>query len=163
MSKDVLVLICIWVTSLILIVFIIPRKKYSEAIFTFLAGQPFFWLGALLLMHWGLIRSPVREFPKATDLLFTVDYYLNPLLCMLYVLFEPQAHRTIRFFYFALWISLLTIIDVALERYTDLVHFIHYAWYWDVLYFSVIVVTIRTIHHWFFQLETLQSGRRTVR
>lgn len=151
MSKDIIVIVTIWVLAIIASILFIPRHRLAEAIFVYILANSFTWINALIHLELGLISFPVREFPKATDLSATLDYFGYPLLMTLYVLYEPKTKWLYQLLYMAIWVSGLVASDQLLVRYTNLVKYDSYSWYWTWLDFFIIFLCVRLITKWFFR------------
>ncbi|MDR6121147.1 hypothetical protein QFZ87_000744 [Bacillus sp. SLBN-46] len=151
MSRDYTVIILIWVIGIIAYLFLTPKNRYRKVLFALILCQAFVWVSSLLHVKYHLLAFPVREFPKATDVLVTTEYFFYPLLSGFYIISEPKRSPIIRFLYLSLWISGLTVMDVMLEKYTNLIEYVHYAWYLTWLNFFWIFVVTHLIYHWFFK------------
>jgi hypothetical protein len=151
MSRDYTVIILIWVIGIIAYLFLTPKNRYRKVLFALLLCQTFVWVSSLLHVKYHLLAFPVREFPKATEVLVTTEYFFYPLLSGLYIIFEPKRSLAIRIIYLSLWISGLTVMDVMLEKYTNLIEYVHYAWYLTWIDFFCIFVVTNLIYQWFFK------------
>ncbi len=163
MTLERLVLITIWVTSFIAVVLFIPSHKRREAILSLLACQAITWVNSMLHVKYGLLTFPVREFPKATELLFTSEYMMYPLMCAFYYIYEPKSGKLIRFFYLAGCISCLTIVDVIISTNTELIKYERYSWYWTWIDFFLIFLITNLYCKWFFKPGVFYMDRRTAR
>lgn len=153
MSKDVIVMALIWVTASIAVILFIPRGRWAEAIFVYMLSNSLTWINALIHLQYGLISFPVREFPKATDLSSTLDYFGYPLVIVFYFLYEPNKNWSIRLLYLSAWITCLVLFDLTLVKFTNLVKYQVYHWYWTWIDFFVVFFIIRMISKWFFRRE----------
>lgn len=151
MSVDYVYLIIMWVIGIIAYLFLTPKKHYRKMLFTLIVCQSFLWLNSLIHVEFNLLDYPVREFPKATELLITTEYFFYPLLCGFYIAFEPKRSIMGRFIYLSIWISALALYDLILVNYTNLIDYVHYAWYFTWMdYFCIFAVT-NLVYHWFFK------------
>jgi hypothetical protein len=151
MSVDYVYLIIMWVIGIIAYLFLTPKKHYRKMLFTLLVCQSFLWLNSLIHVEFNLLAFPVRELPKATELLFTTEYFFYPLLCGLYVAYEPKRSLRIRVFYLSIWISALTLYDLILVNFSNLVEYVHYAWYFTWIDFFCIFAVTNWVYQWFFK------------
>jgi hypothetical protein len=161
MTLERLVLIVIWVASFIAVVLYIPRLKRREALIALLTCQAITWVNSMLHEKYGLLAFPVREFPKATNLLFTTEYMMYPLMCAFYYIYEPKSGKLLRFFYLAGCISFLTVVDVWINTYTDLIAYANYSWYWTWIDFFFIFLLVNVYCKWFFKQGVFNQDRRT--
>jgi hypothetical protein len=155
MSVEFVILIAMWAIGIISFLIFTPNRHRRKLIFGYLVCKTLTWLSTLFHVKFNLLIFPIREFPKATDLLLTTEYFFYPLLCGFYIIHEPKLNYFVRFLYLSLWISILVIIDVMIEKYTNLIEYIHYDWYWTWLNFFCIFALSNMIYHWFFREKTL--------
>lgn len=162
MNLDRFVLLIIWSISLALFTFWIPRNKLASVLLSFMACQSLTWFTSMMHVYFGWISFPVREFPRATDLLFTTEYVFYPLLCAFFVISEPSSAKPYaRYGYLALWVSAITLFDVVLSHYTKLVRYERYGWpsTWISIYIEFLL--IRIYNSWFFAAKKERSQERT--
>lgn len=158
----ILSLMCIFGTTAI--VLLIPKNRLRQTLFALLVYQALLWVSILFHVKFGLLSFPVREFPKATDVLFTTAYFFYPLMYGLYIIFEPKVSFIVRLCYMSLWISGLTAIDYFIEKYSDLIVYENYTWYWSWLNFFILFLLSSLIYKWFFKDTLLfQADRRTAK
>jgi hypothetical protein len=163
MTLEYWVLILIWSASIVAVALYIPNHKRREAVLAFLACQAVTWLNSLIHVNYGLLAFPVREFPKATDLLFTSEYMMYPLMCAFYYIYEPYSGNLLRLFYLVGCISCLTIVDTVIVTYTDLIDYPNYSWYWTWIDFFAIFLLINIYCKWFFKQGICYQDRRVAR
>lgn len=155
MSIDYIVIILMWVIGILAFIFLTPKNHYRKVLFALLLCQAFVWISSLLHVKFHLLAFPVREFPKATDVLVTTEYFFYPLLSGFYIVFEPKPkHKrslAIRAVHLSIWTSGLVLIDHLLEKYTNLIEYLHYAWYFTWIDFFCIFAVTNLIYQWFFK------------
>ncbi|WP_026568348.1 CBO0543 family protein [Bacillus sp. UNC41MFS5] len=152
MSVDYVIIILMWVIGIIAYIFFTPKKRYRKVLVTLLICQALLWVNSLFHVEFNLLAFPVREFPKATDLLITTEYFFYPLLSGLYIAYEPKrSSYLIRLIYLSVWSSVIAIYDQMLVNYTNLVEYVHYAWYFTWLDFFCIYAATNVIYQWFFK------------
>ncbi|CAM3832732.1 CBO0543 family protein [Marinicrinis lubricantis] len=161
MSLEWIVITLMWCVGVISVV-VCPKQHLRKLLFTMLLCQALTWVTTLIHVYYGLLSFPVREFPKATDLLVTTEYFFYPLICGYYVVYEPSRHVGARMAYLALWVTGLTTIDIVIERYTDLIEYIHYSWYWTwIVFFGLFAITNISCQQ-FFKSRALFRGEKEV-
>ncbi|WP_144555412.1 CBO0543 family protein [Bacillus sp. X1(2014)] len=151
MSVDYIFILAMWVSGVMAYMFLTPKNQYRKLLFSLLTCQSLLWLNSLIHVEFNLLAFPVREFPKATDLLITTEYFFYPLLCGFYIGYEPKRSYKIRLIYLSVWISFLTVYDVILVKYTNLIEYVHYAWYFTWIDLFCIFAVTNWIHQWFFK------------
>lgn len=155
MTVEVLVLVLMWVIGILSFLIITPKDRKRRFLLAFLICQALTWLIALLLVKYNRISYPVREFPKATDIQVTLNYLFYPLICGFYIIFEPKRNYWVRILYLSLWVSGLVLSIVMIEKYTNLITFVHYAWYWSWLNFFCLFTVSNLLYQWFFKDKAL--------
>ncbi|WP_146250328.1 CBO0543 family protein [Paenibacillus flagellatus] len=160
MTVERFVLTALWVISLSVCP-AIPKRKRREAWIALLACQAMTWVSTMLHVWFGLLKFPVREFPKATDLNFTTEFFFYPFLCALYVISEPKGSGWVRFGHLAVWLTVVSVIDQAIVSFTDLIRYEHYAWYWTWITFGLLFAVTNAYVRMFFRPAALQSERRS--
>ncbi|WHY66805.1 CBO0543 family protein [Neobacillus sp. SuZ13] len=155
MSVDYIFIMAMWVSGVVAYMFLTPKNQYRKLLFSLLTCQALLWINSLVHVEFNLLAFPVREFPKATDLLITTEYFFYPLLCGLYIAYEPKRSFKTRLIYLSVWISFITVYDVILVKYTNLVEYVHYAWYFTWIDFFCIFAVTNLIYQWIFKNKEL--------
>lgn len=161
-SIERIVVMLIWMFSVAAIVVFVPVRKRREFAFAFLMCQTQTWLITLVHVKYGLLDFPVREFQYATDLLLATEYVYYPVLCAFTVIFElKKGGIPVLIGWTALAVSFLTVQDVLLESYTNLLSYTNYDWYWTWLVFFVEFIIVRQLSRWFFRIRAGERSSRT--
>lgn len=133
------------------LIFIIPRDRKRLAIVAFLFKQLITFLIGLVVVELGLLEYPVREFPSVNRTSFSYEYFAFPLMCALFNVRYPNGRSIpIQFGYYAAYSTVLTVIEVILEAYTDLIEYIHWGWYVTWITIAVSFWLTRMFCVWFF-------------
>jgi hypothetical protein len=107
-------------------------------------------ISGLLVVEFGLIQYPIREFQIASATSFSLEYFIYPAVCIVFVLRFPN-HKTIwhKIGWFALFPTSMTILELLIERYTKLIDYINWTWYYS--WFSMLIFDIITLNYylWF--------------
>ncbi|WP_230632834.1 CBO0543 family protein [Paenibacillus athensensis] len=149
MERNLLLLF--WFVCITTIYFLVPRAKAHEFVLCFLACQAVGWIVEVLLVQFDLVAYPLREFPKASDLNITFKVVLTPVASGLYYIYRPGGNNLTKFFYFAAWISLLTLIDGLIAANTELVDYVHFHWSLMAIVFSIIFLSVHGLASLFFR------------
>lgn len=107
----------------------------------FIASYPATFLGGLVV-HYHLISYPVQLFPQfQSNVLY--EYLLLPLVCTYY--YQASYHKGV----FSSWwqalvyISVLTVVEILLEKNTDLLHYINWNWYYSLISQFLFLLLVR--------------------
>ena len=158
MSKDKRILVLIWLGIIALLIKYIPKDKIREGMLAFLYKQIVTWLFGLLVVEKGLIKYPVRFFKKANKTSFSFEYFIYPSMCAIFNIHYPENHnRVTKFFYYLFHAGLLTTTEVLAERYTKLIKYVKWKWYWSFLTMGLSYYSSRIFYRWFFKENFNQS------
>ncbi|AGK55834.1 CBO0543 family protein [Bacillus sp. 1NLA3E] len=151
---DYIVLISVWCVTILGLLYFVPRNKIREAIAIFLFKQSLTWLFGLMVVQLGLIEYPVREFPKASHTSFSFEYFIYPATCVVFNLHFPVhkslVHKIGWFLFFPTW---MTILEVLIAQNTELIHYIHWAWYWSWITLFLTFLFSFIYYRWFFKIK----------
>ncbi|TVY07848.1 CBO0543 family protein [Paenibacillus cremeus] len=142
----------VWVVSILMQVMFTPREKLREAQIGFLIAQVPTWLLGVIVVQYDLVDYPVHFFDKATQTNFTYEFLALPVVCSLYSLHYPRQAGVLRKMgYSVMFPIVLTVIEVALQKYTNLIRYNH----WNSMYSFVSIWFVLHVCHvyirWFFR------------
>jgi hypothetical protein len=146
----------IYIIESILIIFLlfrfIPKEKIREAHVAYLFKLVITWSVGLLVAEYKVIEYPIRAFPYATKASFLFEFFLYPSICALFVINYPEKKSVFnRFMYYFYVCTVLTIIEVLQERYTQILTYVHWAWYITWVTFFITFFMARKYNKWFFK------------
>lgn len=144
-----------WIITSLLLWKFIPKEKAREAMLAFMFLQIITWLIGLAVVQWGLIRYPVRPiFPNANASSFTFDYFVYPAICALYNVHYPEDQSLgKKILYTAEYTSAVTVVEVLLEKYTQLIQYVNWNWYWTWITLYISLYISRVYVRWFFKIS----------
>ncbi|HCF49041.1 MAG TPA: hypothetical protein DER60_02080 [Syntrophomonas sp.] len=153
MSKEKIIEFSSWIILLTLLFWVVPVERIREALVIFFFKQSLTWLSGLLVVQMGFIEYPLRIFPKATRSSFTFEFFAYPVICIFFNLYYPFGESVSRqiLHYFA-FTSAITLIEYILEKHTQLIKYIKWAWYWTWLTLLITFVMSNFFYRWFFSL-----------
>ncbi len=150
-----------WVLGIIGFLLFIPRKDRRVGIMAFMIFQALIWLCDMPAFKFNLLSAPVRILPKATNLALTINYIFYPVLFSIY-----YVHRRVKgnlwskFLYFFVWISAVTLLDMVIERYTDLLEYGFLTWYGMWGYISFLFYVSQVCCNRFFKDKSSPQAER---
>jgi hypothetical protein len=107
----------------------------------------------LLVVEFGLIEYPVRLFPHASETSFSFEYFIYPSICVVFNLHFPVGKNVFRrFFHYASYCSIITIIEIIAEKYTNIIKYVNWAWYITWITLFITFYASRKFYLWFFRL-----------
>ncbi|EKN63954.1 hypothetical protein P9E76_05515 [Schinkia azotoformans] len=134
------------------IVFFIPKNKLRLAVVAFLFTQIITFLIGLVVVELGLLKYPIRLFTTINRTSFTFEYYAFPVVCSAFNVWYPNDRSAlIQLGYYVGVGSLLTLVEVIIEKYTDLIEYIHWEWYITLLTICLSFFVTRLFCVWFFE------------
>ncbi|MDP4091353.1 MAG: CBO0543 family protein [Bacillota bacterium] len=143
-----------WSITVILLILFTPRSKIRHAIVIFFFKQFLTWILGLTVAEFGLIEYPVRSFANATKSSFDFEYFIYPAFCVIFNLHYPESKDVSKqFMYYFSYCSVLTLIEAVVEKYTDVITYIHWAWYITWITFFITFYASRKFYLWFYKLD----------
>ncbi|WP_042461980.1 CBO0543 family protein [Neobacillus dielmonensis] len=133
------------------LLFFIPKNKVRLAIVAFLFKQIITFLIGLVVVELGMITYPVRLFASINRTSFTYEHYAFPVACAIFNVWYPYKRGTfVQLGYYIGFSSVLTIAEVIIEKYTDLIKYIHWEWYLSWITICLSFFLSRLFCVWFF-------------
>ncbi len=154
MSIEYIILGLSWIIFIVLLIIFVKKDKIRDACLLFLFKQFETWLFGLLVVEFRLIEYPVRFFSYANRASFTFEFMAYPTICVLFNLKYPKNKSFVyQIFYYVLYVSGVTITEVILLKYTDLINYINWRWYltWITLFITTYIS--RKFYLWFFKIQ----------
>lgn len=153
MKIDQLILYILYSCTFISLAFI-PKDKLRDASIIFLFQQFVTWFAGILAVGFNLLEYPVRELAKVNGTSFLYEFFQYPVITVFFCLFYPKTNS---FWKKSLYISAystgLTLPEVIIEKYTNLISYIHWHWYytWASVYATLFLAWI--FYKWYFRLN----------
>ena len=143
-----------WLTAFFSL-FLIPQAKARNASFIYLFTQLPSWLFGLIAVEAGLLDYPYRELAEANATSVTFEYLVLPLLCVFFNLYYPRRPDTVvRLGYYLAVGAAITALEYFLERFTDLIEYNTWDWYWTFLTLTLFMYLVRVVYKWFFRMHS---------
>jgi hypothetical protein len=150
---EVTLLYAIWSITLFSLV-LLPKQRRHEASIVFLFMQFIAWSLGLVVAELDLIEYPVREFPSVNKTSFTFEFLVFPVFSVFYVLYYPVDRSWWkRFLYTSIIITVSMISELLFVKYTELIRYIHWKWYYSWISVYATLELVRMFHRWFFKLK----------
>ncbi|MGJ9386164.1 CBO0543 family protein [Salipaludibacillus sp. CF4.18] len=123
--------------------FAFKREKLKDWLLVFfLKGYISSFIASVVVKNKN-ITFPIRFMPKYFDISVVFDYLLFPLLCVFFNRTTLTSKPTQCFFQSLCYSLPMTIIEIILERYTDLINY-KKNWNWIITY-STLVITFLSV------------------
>jgi hypothetical protein len=161
MRMEHLILLLMWLFGFVGFILLVPKKDWRKGFLAFMMFQAIIWLCDMPAFKYDLLRAPVRELPKATDLPLTIDYFFYPVLfSIFYVHRRVKGSLGSRITYFFVWVSASSLLDIVIERYTDLLEYEFLKWYGMWMYIGFLFYISQVCCNWFFKDKAKFLGER---
>lgn len=139
-------------------IWFIPKEMRAKASFLFLITQTFTWIAGLIVVEFKWLEYPVRELPKANSTSLSFEYFVLPLITVFFVLHYPNDKKLIRkVIHYAVFSSVLTILEVLVEKFTLLITYHTWTWYWTWLSVQALFYLVMCFYKWFFKIKRIFS------
>lgn len=103
----------------------IPKDQYKKALLSLLSFQATTWFVSTLLVQTETVIFPVREFTRATRVVFITEFFFYPIFFVWFIFLTPQrTGLSYRILHWCVFISLNSWAAYFLGKYTDLSEFI---------------------------------------
>jgi hypothetical protein len=125
-------------------------KNWRKATVGFLYMQLFTWPFGIFAVEYGALEYPIRFFPETIRSSFTYEFLALPAVGALYCIYFPagrQLFKKVRFM--VAFPTLLTLGEVILIKYTDLVRYIHWNWFLTWLTVGLTLQLNYMLYRWF--------------
>ncbi len=156
MLMEYLILVAMWLFGFVGFILFIPHKERRKGFLAFFMFQAIIWLCDMPSFQFGLLSAPVRLLPKATDIPLTINYFFYPVLfSIFYVNKRVKGSLWFRITYFFVWVSVITLFDVVIERYTDLLEYGLLSWWGMWIYIWFLFYVSQFCCNWFFKDKAL--------
>lgn len=142
-----------WIITSVLLFKYVPKNRIREAHISFLFKQVITWLFGLLVVEKNLISYPNRLFfKKANKASFTFEYFVYPALCSLFNLYYPEKSNSVaKLIYFFIHTSIITCFEIFAVKYTNLIKYNNWKWYWSFITIWLTYYVSRIYHRWFYK------------
>ncbi|WP_338066848.1 CBO0543 family protein [Evansella clarkii] len=131
-----------------------------HAIAAFLFKQMLTWPLGLMVVKKDYITYPVRFFKKENKSSFSFEYFIYTALCAIFNIKYPEKYNSfVKLLYIVFYAGIMTLGEVAIERYTNLIKYRKWKWYWSFQTLGITNYLSRIFYKWFFREDfTSQSA-----
>lgn len=160
MNKEIIILSCAWAATVLMLLLFTPKIKLREAIAIFFFKQFLTWLTGLIVAQFGLIEYPIRSFPIATRSSFDFEYFFYPSICVIFNLYYPmRKNKFLQFMHFFYYCSVMTIFEAIVEKYTNIIKYIHWSWYLTWITLFITFFLSNKFYIWYFKLKLRKDDK----
>lgn len=148
---DTIILYLVWIVTAILLVIFIRRKNFIKAQLSFLFMQVPTWLFGTLVVKERLIEYPVGFLSVVYKASFTFEFLVFPAISAIFnVHFPNEKPWFIKSIYIFSFPTVMTIIEILLEKHTELITYINWTWYMSLISMTITLLLSYWYYLWFF-------------
>lgn len=141
-----------WLVMGIILFILVPKEKIRDAHVIFLFHQVVTWICGVIVVEMKWLDYPIRFFAYASRTSFTFEYFVCPALAVIFTLYYPKTNSLVkRIIYAIAFVTILTIAEVIIEHYTDLIDYHQWKWYWTWISIMAAFYLTRHYYEWFFK------------
>lgn len=153
-----IILIAVAFVACFLSIWFIPREKAAEASLIFLVTQFFTWILGLIAVEFGWLEYPVRELAKANSTSFMFEFFMLPVIAIFFILKYPfNKPISSKLAYYFIICSSFTVIEVIFEKYTLILKYHEWRWYWTWISMGLVFYIVTVIYKWFYKMKGIFS------
>lgn len=129
LSAEQIIIIAALLITLFSLIFLVDWRHFRDWIVIFLYKSVLdaFWGSPVVNMN--LLEYPVRLLPRFFDTSLLFEFWVFPVLCILYNQVTRERGLWPIFYYALLFSAGMTAVEYPLELYTDLIHYIKWSWF----------------------------------
>lgn len=129
LSTELLITIIAALVALLLLIFAVNWRYFREWIVVFLYKCVLDSLWGTAVVNTNRLEYPFRQLPHFFKMTLLFDYWVFPVLCVLYNQITRERGLWPIFFYAVLFSAGMTAIEYPLELYTDLIKYNNWSWF----------------------------------
>lgn len=149
---DLVILYSVWIITIVLLVIFIKPKYSIEAQVSFLFMQIPSWLFGAWVVQKGLIEYPVGFLKTVYKSSFTFEFFVFPSVSAIFnVHFPKDKSWFVKSIYILSFPTAITILEVNLVKYTQLIKYLNWAWYWSFITLTFTLLISYGYYLWFFK------------
>lgn len=129
--------------GLLLLIFAVDWHYFRDwvVVFLFKCLIDSLWGTAVINQH--LLEYPFRQFPQFYKMSILFDFWIFPILCVLYNQITKKRGFRLILVYAILFSAGMTAIEYPLELYTELIHYHNWSWYITFITLTVTFLSSR--------------------
>ncbi|MDR6997803.1 CBO0543 family protein [Neobacillus niacini] len=129
---------------------LVPREKVRDAWILFLFLQVITWPAGLFAVEMGWIEYPTQFFSfanKYNRTSFAFEFFIFPIVAIFFSLYYPNKVKIKgAILYYLSFAGFFTICEEVLEKYTTLVEYHGWKWYWTL---STVIISLFLNHSYY--------------
>lgn len=129
--------------GLLLLVFAVDWRYFRDwvAVYLYKSLLDSLWGNAVINLH--LLEYPFRQLPQLYKISLLFEYWIFPILCILYNQVTRKLGFRLILVYAVLFSAGVTAIEYPLELYTELIYYHNWSWYITFITLTVTFLSSR--------------------
>lgn len=150
MNLEKFILIISTLAALLLLVKFVSKSKIIDAHISFLFMQVQTWIYGALVVENRLIEYPVRFLSYANRISLNFEFFIFPAISALFNIHFPAKKSLVyKTLYVVAYPTAITFFEVILEKYTDVIKYINWSWYWSWITMLAALLISYRYYLWF--------------
>ncbi|MCC2684596.1 MAG: hypothetical protein K0R75_1495 [Paenibacillaceae bacterium] len=147
----------LWETVTFILIMIVcirtvPFRRIREAVANFLIMQVITWGLGTVIVEFKWKVHPVRMFPEITRQDFMNDYFIYPLVSVLFYFYYPRDNtRNAKIGYTLAWAGAIGLWDFGMDMLTELEQYVHWNAMIHFMLSFLALLACNGFTHWFFK------------
>jgi hypothetical protein len=137
---DKFILWALFIIGMILLIFSLRKPYIKDTILVFLFKAYFSTFFGVIVVEEKMIEYPVRCLSKYFETSILFEYFLYPIVCVLFYQTSYRSSFSGIILQCALYSGAITIIEVLCEKYTALIKY--HTWTWMYSFISVFILSL---------------------
>lgn len=152
-----IILLAVWAISLTGLL-LVPERNRRKAQVAFLFQQCISWILGLIVVENNWLEYPVRELQRNYSSL-TFEFMGYPTIAVYLNIYYPVMKKWWSRLLFVLsFPTAITLIEIMLEKNTDLINYHSWSWYWTFTSTLATLLLSLVFNRWFFREGGRGSG-----
>ncbi|NOV01818.1 CBO0543 family protein [Paenibacillus planticolens] len=151
-KADHMIILAVWAISVIGML-LVPKRDRRKAQVAFLFQQFLSWILGLIVVQNDWLDYPVRELQRNYSSL-TFEFMGYPIIAVYLNIYYPKVKKGwTRFLFVLAFPAAITLIEVLLERHTELIEYRAWSWYWTFVSTWATLQLSLVFNRWFFRSD----------
>jgi hypothetical protein len=142
---DRIILWALLIIGMVLLIFSLRRPLIKDSILVFLMKAYFSTFFGVIIAEANLVEYPVRFLGQYFETSIIFEYFLYPIMCVYFYQTSYRSSFLGIIVQCALYTSVLTIIEVFCEKYTNLIKYHRWTWMYSFLTIFLLSFIVRMV------------------
>lgn len=117
------------VIGLLLLIFIVDWRYFRDWVVVFLYKSMLDSFWGVIVVKGNMLKYPMRQLPEYFQTSILFEWWIFPILCVLYNQVTRERGLPAILYFAILFSAGMTAIEYLLEKYTQLIEYLHWSWF----------------------------------